>query len=340
MARFLRMDVYNAILEGGMLPLFYQGEKESAIEIATACAQGGAKVIEFTNRGEMAYPVFCDLIQHFRTADPSIMFGVGSVIDSATAALFIAAGANFIVGPSLQPDVARQCNRQKIAYFPGCATATEISQAEELGAEICKVFPGEQVGGPGFISALMAPGPWHRLMPTGGVDATEESVAAWINAGAAAVGMGSKLITTKAVAAKDFGVIAQGVAQIRFWVKKARGAPLFEGLEHIGLIPHGKVSAADLVKWYETAFHFKAAEGNSSYFISGSGPGRIEVDKDASIKPTHIAIRVSNFEEAIAVLKAKGIELEEPTVKPTSKTVYLKNADPNGNLVHILWTNR
>ena len=97
-------------------------------------------------------------------------------MDAPTAALFIASGANFIVGPGFNPEISRLCNRRKILYIPGCATETEISTAEEYGAEICKVFPGETIGGPAFIKAVMAPCPWHRLMPTGGVDATEASV--------------------------------------------------------------------------------------------------------------------------------------------------------------------
>ena len=338
MARFSRLDVYNTVLEGGMVPLFYHAEKGTAVEIVSACAQGGANVVEFTNRGEMAHSVFQELVHHFRSADPSVILGVGSVIDAPTAAMFIVSGANFIVGPSLQPDVARLCNLHKIAYFPGCATATEISQAEELGAEICKLFPGEQVGGPGFVSAVMAPGPWHRLMPTGGVDATEESVTAWIKAGAAAVGMGSKLITAQAVAARDFAGIAQNVARIRAWVRKARGLPLFVGVEHVGLYPHGSVPGAAIAAWYENIFNFQSVEQHSSFFLSGKGPGRIEVDKAASTKPLHIAVSVSNFEEAISVLQAKGIALQEPSIQPTSKTVYLKDTDPDGNFVHLLWT--
>jgi 2-dehydro-3-deoxyphosphogluconate aldolase/(4S)-4-hydroxy-2-oxoglutarate aldolase len=186
-----------------------------------ACARGGARVIEFTNRGELAYPLFSELVMHFAKADPSIILGVGSIIDAPTAALFLAAGANFIVGPGLNPDIARLCNRRKILYLPGCATENEIEAAEELGAEICKLFPGDTLG-PGFIKAVMAPCPWHRLLPTGGVDASADSLAEWIKAGAAAVGLGSKLITSQAVKEKDYAGIAAKTAQCLGWVKTAR----------------------------------------------------------------------------------------------------------------------
>jgi 2-dehydro-3-deoxyphosphogluconate aldolase/(4S)-4-hydroxy-2-oxoglutarate aldolase len=219
MARFSRLDVLNSLLDIGLLPLFYHTEVETAAEVVAACAQGGARLVEFTNRGELAYPVFTELVRRFAKGD--VILGVGSVPDAPTAALFIAAGANFIVSPSLNPETARLCNRRKIPYLPGCLTPTEIAAAEELGVEICKIFPGN-VGGPEFISAVMAPCPWTRLLPTGGVDATEESVRAWIKAGAAAVGMGSKLITAQALKARDFAAITAKVGQVIGWIKAAR----------------------------------------------------------------------------------------------------------------------
>ena len=223
MARFMRLEVINSILDTGVVPLFYHGDLEAAIELVGACARGGARIVEFTNRGEMAYPVFTELVRHFAKADPAVILGVGSIIDAPTAALYLAVGANFIVGPSLNPEISRLCNRRKILYLPGCATENEIVAAEELGAEICKIFPGESAGGPGFIKAVMAPCPWHRLLPTGGVDASEASISQWIKAGAAAVGMGSKLISAQAVKEKDYAGIAAKTAQCVAWVRSARG---------------------------------------------------------------------------------------------------------------------
>jgi 2-dehydro-3-deoxyphosphogluconate aldolase/(4S)-4-hydroxy-2-oxoglutarate aldolase len=222
MARFMRLEVINTLLDIGLVPLFYNADVETSIELASACLRSGAKVIEFTNRGELAYPVFVELVKHFAKADPSIILGVGSIIDAPTAALYLTAGVNFVVGPSFNPEIAKLCNRRKILYVPGCATETEISIAEEYGAEICKVFPGETAGGPAFIRAVMSPCPWHRLMPTGGVDATEASVSEWIKAGAAAVGMGSKLITVQAVKDKDYDGIAKRASDCVEWIKKAR----------------------------------------------------------------------------------------------------------------------
>lgn len=222
MARFMRLEVVNTLLDIGLVPLFYSGDVETSIELASACSRAGGKVVEFTNRGELAYPVFTELVKHFAKAAPEVILGVGSIIDAPTAALYLAIGANFIVGPSLNPEISRLCNRRKILYMPGCATENEIVAAEELGAEICKIFPGSSAGGPGFVKSVLAPSPWHQLMPTGGVDATEASISEWIKAGAAAVGMGSKLITAQAVKDKDYEWIAKKVSDCVGWIKKAR----------------------------------------------------------------------------------------------------------------------
>jgi 2-dehydro-3-deoxyphosphogluconate aldolase / (4S)-4-hydroxy-2-oxoglutarate aldolase len=224
MARFLRLEVIQTILEAGVLPLFYHGETGTAVELVAACARGGARAVEFTNRGELAYPVLCELIRHFATADPAVILGVGSIQDAPTAALFLAAGANFVVGPGFNPEIARLCNRRKILYMPGCATETEIETAEEAGAEICKIFPGETVGGPAFVKAVMAPCPWHRLLPTGGVDASQASITEWIRAGAAAVGMGGKLVSAATIQAGDFDGLAAKTADCIGWVRAARTA--------------------------------------------------------------------------------------------------------------------
>jgi len=222
MARFDRLTVLNAIIEGGLVPVFYHNQVEVAKQVVGACVGGGARVVEFTNRGDRAWNVFTQLVEWVEKAHPEVILGVGSVIDAPTAALYIGSGANFVVGPILNPEIARLCNRRKIAYMPGCGSASEISQAEELGVEIVKVFPGAEVGGPGFVKALLGPMPWTRIMPTGGVDATEESIRAWYRAGVVCVGIGSKLITKELVAAGDWAGISRKVAQVLAWIQEAR----------------------------------------------------------------------------------------------------------------------
>jgi 2-dehydro-3-deoxyphosphogluconate aldolase / (4S)-4-hydroxy-2-oxoglutarate aldolase len=222
MARFDRLAVLNAIVDSGLVPVFYNRDLEVAKQVVAACAEGGARVVEFTNRGDRAWQVFTQLVEWAETAQPKLILGVGSVIDAPTAALYIGSGANFVVGPVLNAEVARLCNRRKIAYMPGCGSASEISQAEELGVEIVKVFPGTQVGGPGFVKAILGPTPWTRIMPTGGVDASEESIRAWFEAGVACVGIGSRLITRQLVAARDWGGISANVAHVLAWIEQAR----------------------------------------------------------------------------------------------------------------------
>ena len=218
-----RMTVLSAMIDRGVIPVFYHPDVEVCQRVIQACADGGAKCIEFTNRGEFAAHVFFEVTRHFAKADPSVIMGVGSVVDAPTAGVFIANGAKFVVGPLTNPDIAKLCNRRKIPYSPGCGSATEIGYAEELGCEIVKVFPGGSVGGPEFVKAMLGPCPWTRIMPTGGVDATEESLTQWFRAGVACVGIGSNLITKELLAAKDYSGIEKKVRETIALIRKIRG---------------------------------------------------------------------------------------------------------------------
>ena len=222
MARFKRLEVLSTIVDVGLVPVFYHPDVEVAKNIAAACTSGGARVVEFTNRGDFAPEVFKELSLYLAQEHPDLILGVGSVVDAPTAALYIAYGASFVVGPLLNPEIARLCNRRKIAYSPGCGSASEIAQAEELGVEIVKVFPGTAVGGPAFVRSVLGPCPWTSIMPTGGVDATEESIMAWFGAGAACVGIGSKLIRKEWVAAGDWMAITAQVRKVLAWIQAAR----------------------------------------------------------------------------------------------------------------------
>jgi 2-dehydro-3-deoxyphosphogluconate aldolase / (4S)-4-hydroxy-2-oxoglutarate aldolase len=223
MARFTRLHVLNAIIETALVPVFYNSDVEVSKNIVEACAAGGARCIEFTNRGDFAPFVFKELSEHIAKTNPQVMLGVGSIVDPYTASLYIASGACFVVGPSFNSEVARLCNRRKIAYSPGCATATEIAQAEELGVEIVKIFPGGLIGGPEFVKSILGPCPWTRIMPTGGVETTKESVTKWMNAGATALGIGSNLITKERVTQGKWDEITQATAQVLAWINEARG---------------------------------------------------------------------------------------------------------------------
>jgi 2-dehydro-3-deoxyphosphogluconate aldolase/(4S)-4-hydroxy-2-oxoglutarate aldolase len=217
-----RMAVLSAIMEQGVIPVFYHPDVEVCRKVIQACANGGAKCIEFTNRGDFASHVFYEVTRHFAKADPSVIMGVGSVVDAPTAGIYMANGAKFVVGPVLNPDVAKVCNRRKIPSSPGCGSASEIGFAEELGCEIVKVFPGSSVGGPDFVKSVLGPCPWTRIMPTGGVEPTAESLRKWFGAGIVAAGIGSNLITKVLLDANDYAGIEKRVAETVQLIRQIR----------------------------------------------------------------------------------------------------------------------
>jgi 2-dehydro-3-deoxyphosphogluconate aldolase/(4S)-4-hydroxy-2-oxoglutarate aldolase len=218
MATFDRLKIFQTILETGLVPLFFHGNYDVAYDMVSACVEGGASMVEFTNRGEGALPVFAKLVETFKKEKPSLILGVGSVQDAPTAVLYMMHGANYIVAPNFNLEVARVCNRRKIPYIPGASTPTEIGTAEEAGAEIVKIFPPS----PDLIKAVLGPMPWSKLMPAGGVEVSKESVEKWLKAGAVALGVGSSLITKNALTNRDKGSVAQGVASMLTWIKEAR----------------------------------------------------------------------------------------------------------------------
>jgi 2-dehydro-3-deoxyphosphogluconate aldolase/(4S)-4-hydroxy-2-oxoglutarate aldolase len=208
--------------ETGLVPLFNHSDAEICKEVINACHKGGAKVFEFTNRGDFAHEVFAEVRKWTAKECPSIILGAGSVIDAATTSIYMQMGADFIVSPVLNPEVARTCNRRKVLWIPGCGTLTEISNAEELGAEIVKIFPGSAVGGPLFVKAVIGPCPWTSIMPTGGVDPSAENLEKWFAAGVACVGMGSALITEKIVNTRDWSALTLVVKETLDLIRKIR----------------------------------------------------------------------------------------------------------------------
>ncbi|MFM7400042.1 MAG: bifunctional 4-hydroxy-2-oxoglutarate aldolase/2-dehydro-3-deoxy-phosphogluconate aldolase [Bacteroidota bacterium] len=205
-----RLKVLQALTEGRLIPLFYHPDPDTAFQIAAACYRGGARVIEFTNRGPFAHEVFASLRKQLWKELPDMLLGVGSVQDSGTAALYIQMGADFVVTPLLRTDVISTCNRRKVAVIPGVSTSSEIGLAEEMGCELVKITPGDVLG-PAFLKAHLAPCPWTRAMISGGVTPDESNLKAWFQAGAACVGMGSKLIIADIIERRDWTALEQNV---------------------------------------------------------------------------------------------------------------------------------
>jgi len=212
MARFTRIDVILKMRESGIIPVFYHKDPEICRNVIKACADGGINVFEFTNRGDYAHELFSELNKWTEKEIPSLIMGAGSVIDAVTASLYIQLGANFIVSPVLNAEMAKVCNRRKILWSPGCGSLSEISYAEELGAEIVKIFPGSSVGGPEFVKSVKGPCPWTSIMPTGGVEPTVENLREWFEAGVTCVGIGSNLITKELIQKKDWEGLTKRVA--------------------------------------------------------------------------------------------------------------------------------
>ncbi len=221
MAQFSRIEVATTMKEVGMIPLFFNNDIELSKKVLKACYDGGAKLLEFTARGDFAHEVFGDLIKYTVKELPGMIMGVGSVSDAAQASLFMSLGANFVVTPLLREDIATVCNRRKVLWSAGCGSLTEIARAEELGCEIVKLFPGD-IYGPQFVKSVKGPQPWTSIMPTGGVSPTEESLKDWFDAGVTCVGMGSKLISKDIIANEDFAKLEMSVRKVLAIIKSLR----------------------------------------------------------------------------------------------------------------------
>ncbi len=204
MAGRTKLEVLDAIVRDGVVPVFFSPDVDVAREVAGALVAGGLSTLEFTNRGDGAIAVLAELIAQSRDRLPELIVGAGSVIDGATAAHVIDLGANFVFGPGFSAEVAGACNLRNIPYIPGCGTVTEILAAYRAGCDVVKLFPAGSLGGPAFLEAVRAPCPWVRAIPTGGVEPTVDSLRSWYRAGAPAVGMGSKLLPSGLVDERDF----------------------------------------------------------------------------------------------------------------------------------------
>ena len=221
MARFNKVQVLNAMSSTGMVPVFYHQDVEIAKKVVKACYDGGVRAFEFTNRGEFAHEVFGELSKFVAKECPELILGIGSIVDAPTAALYIQLGTNFIVGPLFNLEIAKIANRRLVPYTPGCGSVSEVGFAQELGCDLCKVFPGDVLG-VNFVKGLKAPMPWSMLMVTGGVKPEESNLKAWFDAGVTCVGMGSNLFPKEVIVDKDWNVITELCKNIFAIIGKVR----------------------------------------------------------------------------------------------------------------------
>lgn len=221
MAQYSRIQVIRQMEESGMVPLFYHSDIKVVKSVVKACYDGGARLIEFTNRGDLAIGVFSELMSYVISELPTLIVGVGSVTDAESASRYMMAGANFVVTPVFRNDIAVVCNRRKVLWSPGCGSLTEITKAEEMGCELVKLFPGGTYG-PSFVKAIKGPQPWTLIMPTGGVTTEENNLRGWFDSGVLCVGIGSKLISKEILLNKDYVTLKKDVAKTLNVIKSIR----------------------------------------------------------------------------------------------------------------------
>ncbi len=222
MAKYSRSEVFSAMKTTGVVPVFFDSDVEVCKNVVKACYEGGIRVFEFVNRGDFAHEVFSELNKYALKELPGMILGAGSIVEGATTALYIQAGANFIVSPLLNEEMAKICNRRGVSWSPGCGTISEISKAQELGAELVKLFPASEIGGASFVKAVKGPMPWTNIMPTGGVDTTEVNLKTWFDAGVTCVGMGSNLFPKEIMASKNYAALADKVRELMATIEKVR----------------------------------------------------------------------------------------------------------------------
>lgn len=222
MATFDKIQVLNKIIGTRMVPVFYHKEVEVAKKVLKACYDGGVRAFEFTNRGDFAHEIFGELVKFARKECKEMAVGIGSIVDTPTAALYLQLGADFVVGPLFNPEIAKVCNRRCVPYVPGCSSVSEVGFAQEVGCDICKVFPGDVVG-PSFVKAVLAPMPWTKIMVTGGVEPSQPNLEGWFNSGAQCVGMGSKLFPKEVISEENWSAITEKCKEALGYIQKIKG---------------------------------------------------------------------------------------------------------------------
>ena len=209
-----KKEILKKIRQIRVMPLFYHEDAGIAKKVMKAVFEGGIDLMEFTNRGKNAFNVFCEL-QKFKSAEfPDSLLGIGSIVDKETALQYIESGTDFLVSPLLNREVLEVCNENEILSIPGCSTLTEIYQAETWGAELLKVFPAVQLGGPAYIKSIKAPCPWLSIVVTGGVKATKEDLKAWHDSGVDGFGLGSDLISKELINQGNYTALTEKVREL------------------------------------------------------------------------------------------------------------------------------
>jgi 2-dehydro-3-deoxyphosphogluconate aldolase/(4S)-4-hydroxy-2-oxoglutarate aldolase len=333
MTRFSRVDVINAIYERGFVPSFASKDLSEAHRIIKACADGGARVILWRSQNTAGAQLFNSVATELAAKDPMIILGAGALADAQTANAFLDAGAEFIVGANADLEIAHQCHRRKVNYIPVCRSLSDIDAAEEMGVETVRIHGFEPALTAATLKELLQDRPWTRIIKSGDIEPGSESVTAWIQAGAACIGIDVQAMAGK----RALESLPSEISDHIWYVKKARGENLFCGVEHLGIYPKAGQAASELTHWYNDMFGFHIDEGESWYFVHSTGPGRIEILQDHEPTKAHVAIKVRHFDLACRSLAKKGIDFEPVKDFGRVKAVFLKQRDPAGHKVHLLY---
>ncbi|MBO9562398.1 MAG: bifunctional 4-hydroxy-2-oxoglutarate aldolase/2-dehydro-3-deoxy-phosphogluconate aldolase [Niastella sp.] len=214
--------IIRKIAEQGMLPLYFHADPSVSVEVLKALYAAGIHAVEYTNRGEAALENF-KLLKETRDRElPEMLLGIGTIKRKKDAKAFMKAGADFIIAPGMIEEVAEAVHKEEMLWIPGCMTPTEIIKAEEAGAKLVKLFPGNLLG-PAFVSAIKELFPDLYFMPTGGVEVNKENLAGWFKSGVVAVGMGSKLITKDILEKKEYETLINKTKEAIALVQEVRG---------------------------------------------------------------------------------------------------------------------
>jgi 2-dehydro-3-deoxyphosphogluconate aldolase/(4S)-4-hydroxy-2-oxoglutarate aldolase len=330
-----RLHVLGEMLGSALLPSFHDGDVDRADDVVKAAEAAGAHAVEYVLRDVLSQRHFTELARRAAARGTPAALGAGGVTDTSAAEAALAAGAAFLRGADFNEAVARMCNRHRVAYIPTCSGVSEIHRAEELGVEIICVRADSDAGGPDTVRRLHTQSPASHLLAGDGQALSEARVRQWFEAGVSVLLAGRETLTSAILAGASDGVRAR-IADVRRWVRRARGGKLFQGVEHVGLYEHRGATAAEITAWYRDTFSWDVEEGKAYYFAAGDGPGRIEVMKVGTTDRCHLAIKVADLEEASAVLKEKGIDLVPPETRPDGRKIFFTVTDPAGNILHLL----
>ena len=217
-----KTEILKLIPEQGVLPLFFYKDTQVSIEVLKALYSAGIRTVEYTNRGEAALQNFKEMRKVCDSELKGMYLGVGTIKNADAAKAFIDAGTDYIISPGLVEDAVKVADANHMLWVPGCMTPSEIIRAEQLGAKLVKLFPGNILG-PSFLSAIKEIFPNLLFMPTGGVEAEKENLSGWFKAGVCAVGMGSKLITKASLENRDYEGIRKGTEKSLELIREVRG---------------------------------------------------------------------------------------------------------------------